>query len=110
MELSIRMQVIMEEAVFDRFQTTFGFHYWEDLANAILAMLQDRIHDEADPKLQAYYIKRTEETLDQMKDTQKKAIANYKKMKKIERRKKPVEEADEEEDEIDDEEIEYGAH
>ena len=27
MELSVKMQVIMEEAVFDRFQTTFGFHY-----------------------------------------------------------------------------------
>ena len=98
MEVSVRMHVAMEEAIIDRFAGSFGFCQFEELADALAAFAMDRVKDDGDLKIQAYFIKRTEEALEEMKSVQKRAVANHKKLRQIEKRRKLIEEDDDDED------------
>jgi hypothetical protein len=102
MKTSVKMQAVMEEAIYDRFAGCYGFTLFDELAEAIAMFITDRVQKDYAVTTNAIYIEKVEEALETMKANQKKAVIREKKNKKALRRREIREEEEEDEEEYDD--------
>lgn len=98
MKTSVKMQAVMEEAIYDRFAGCCGFTLFDELAEAIAMFITDRVQEDFAVTTNAIYIEKLEEALETMKANQKKAVIREKKNKMaLKRREREEKEEDEEE-------------